>query len=583
MKKLLLHSTLTIAAVVLLVTSCVNQEYDLSNVNPEITLCESGLAFPVGSTQKITVKDLLNSGDQSIFSKGEDGTLYISSNGTLAVDKAIPSLLDLSVVKLEDLTFKKSHLYSKESVVIPPEAGEGEFSIPDGVLPKKDLATQVFDVEFSLDLPKEIKRINNLVLNKDAKVEITVSVKDPFISKGTLVPDVNVDLSDFLQIDGVDGAINLSKLVLDEKNGYKASEVYNITGLNIDFSEYSGKIDIVKKSTISGSVSLTGAATDKSTLQKSSNMEFDLVVTYKDFTVERVDANVDYQLEAINQVVDLTSLPEILRGDNVCLDVYNPYIILDLTTNTGIPLDAILTLVPYKDGAPVPSFDMEAELSIPSSESSDKAVSQKIWIGGSEDGLDSDIHFVKANISSLLKLSPDSVLVSIEAGTDPTDNSIFDAQADYFINLDYKLAVPLSFGPDFRIAVSDTIDVSGEGLEDILQWNQVQLLGSVANSLPLQFEIQVLMLDATGTVIPAEQTKQTITSCNKDGSATVSPLDIILAAKSGTSLSPLEKMKISFVIASKGAAGVPITDESYVQASLSVKLPKGITLGRNQQ
>ena len=59
--------------------------------------------------------------------------------------------------------------------------------------------------------------------------------------------------------------------------------------------------------------------------------------------------------------------------------------------------------------------------------------------------------------------------------------------------------------------------------------------------------------------------------------------DIILAAKSGTSLSPLEKMKISFVIASKGAAGVPITDESYVQASLSVKLPKGITLGRNQQ
>lgn len=69
MKKLLLHSTLTIAAVVLLVTSCVNQEYDLSNVNPEITLCESGLAFPVGSTQKITIKDLLNSGDQSIFSK----------------------------------------------------------------------------------------------------------------------------------------------------------------------------------------------------------------------------------------------------------------------------------------------------------------------------------------------------------------------------------------------------------------------------------------------------------------------------------------------------------------------------------
>lgn len=583
MKKLLLHFTLTIAAVVLLITSCVNQEYDLSNVNPEITLCESGLAFPVGSTQKITIKDLLNSGNQSIFSKGEDGTLYITSNGTIAVEKAIPSLLDFSGVKLEDLTYKKDHLYSKESVVIPPALGDGEFVIPDGILPKKNFEKQVFDVEFSIDLPKEIKSVRNLVLNKDAKVEITVSVKDPFISKGSLVPDVDVDLSEFLKIEGVDGAINLSDLALDEKNGYTSTKVYNIQGLNIDFSEFTDKIDIVKKSTISGSISLTGGVTDRATLEKSSNMEFDLVVTFRDITIDKVEANVDYQLDAINQVVDLTSLPEILRSKDVCLDVYNPYIVLDLNTNTGIPLNVTLSLVPYKDGAPVPSSDMVAELVIPASESSDKSVSQKIWIGGINDGLGSDIHFVQANISNFLKLSPDSIHVSIEAGTDPAGISIFDATADYFVNMDYKLAVPLSFGPDFRVALSDTIDVSGAGIEDILQWNQVQLVGSVTNSLPLQFDIEILMLDASGAVIPAEQTKQTITSCNKDGSANVSPLDILLAAKSGTSLSPLEKMKISFVIASKGAAGVPITDESYVQASLSVKLPKGITLGRNQQ
>ena len=581
MKKLLMHCCLV--AAVLLVASCVNEEYDLSNVNPEITLCESGLAFPVGSTQKITIKDLLDSSDNTIFSKGEDGTIYITSNGTIAVEKAIPSLLDFSGVKLEDLTYKKDHLYSKESVVIPPALGDGEFVIPDGILPKKNFEKQVFDVEFSIDLPKEIKSVRNLVLNKDAKVEITVSVKDPFISKGSLVPDVDVDLSEFLKIEGVDGAINLSDLALDEKNGYTSTKVYNIQGLNIDFSEFTDKIDIVKKSTISGSISLTGGVTDRATLEKSSNMEFDLVVTFRDITIDKVEANVDYQLDAINQVVDLTSLPEILRSKDVCLDVYNPYIVLDLNTNTGIPLNVTLSLVPYKDGAPVPSSDMVAELVIPASESSDKSVSQKIWIGGINDGLGSDIHFVQANISNFLKLSPDSIHVSIEAGTDPAGISIFDATADYFVNMDYKLAVPLSFGPDFRVAVSDTIDVSGEGLEDILQWNQVQLLGSVANSLPLQFEIQVLMLDASGAVIPAEQTKQTITSCNKDGSANVSPLDILLAAKSATSLSPLEKMKISFVIASKGVSGVPITDESYLQASLSVKLPEGITLGRNQQ
>ena len=48
--------------------SCAKKEYDLNNLNTEVTIAQEGLALPVGSTKQIKVKELLNKVGDDILS-----------------------------------------------------------------------------------------------------------------------------------------------------------------------------------------------------------------------------------------------------------------------------------------------------------------------------------------------------------------------------------------------------------------------------------------------------------------------------------------------------------------------------------
>ena len=47
-------------------TSCVNEEYDVSNINSEITLAGNGLTLPLGSTKQLTIKNVLKDMDMDM-------------------------------------------------------------------------------------------------------------------------------------------------------------------------------------------------------------------------------------------------------------------------------------------------------------------------------------------------------------------------------------------------------------------------------------------------------------------------------------------------------------------------------------
>ena len=53
--------------------SCAKKEYDLNNLNTEVTIAQEGLALPLGSTKQIKVKDLLKKAGDDFISSSEDG------------------------------------------------------------------------------------------------------------------------------------------------------------------------------------------------------------------------------------------------------------------------------------------------------------------------------------------------------------------------------------------------------------------------------------------------------------------------------------------------------------------------------
>ncbi len=582
MRSRILQLGLLLVALAPVFSSCVSEEYDLNDLNDEMTFAASGLAFPLGSTQELKLSDLLDSLNIEFFNKDASGAYNISQGDKISLSDALPLFFNNTDFIPEDLVYRKDNLYSASGIILPSGIGDEDFAVPAGILPAKTISPQVFEVNLKMDLPKEIKSVNNLALNKNAKVKVSLSIKDPIISKGSLVPAIDVDLSDFLEIGGKSEPIHLGELVLDEKNGYTNSKVYDITGLNLDFSEMSGSIDIAKSSTITGSVSIQDAVTNRATLEKSAGMSFELVVSYIDFSIESVEANIDYKLDEIRKVIDLSGIPDFVKGENVCLDITNPHVVIDVETNIGVPVSGTLNLVPYKGGLPVEGSALEILLPLPSSSSSDKSAVKRFVIGNESTGSGKDATFVQADMSGLIKLVPDSIAVVVEAKTDATSSSLFEMSADYFVDMSYDMVIPLSFGPDFQIAVSDTIDVADLGLEEILRWSKINLVGSITNSFPLGFDLQVDLLDSASEVISVDANRQIIASCNSDGSAKQTPLNLMMGIKESAAANGLSGIKVTFVVSSKESSDIPVTDKSYIKAKLGINLPEGITIGSNK-
>lgn len=88
-------------------TSCVKEEYDMSedNLNLEVTPFEDGLILPLGSTEKIQLKELLKDVDADILGTGENGAYSIRFNDSFDMSGELSSLTDL--IEIPDVDFSQ--------------------------------------------------------------------------------------------------------------------------------------------------------------------------------------------------------------------------------------------------------------------------------------------------------------------------------------------------------------------------------------------------------------------------------------------------------------------------------------------
>jgi len=405
------------------------------------------------------------------------------------------------------------------------------------------------------------------------KVAIAAENLPDFGEESSINVDVLVTLPDII-------VPNEIALKGEFKNGKFSQEIEieNLDLSGIDFSE--GK-DLEDEVVISGGVYVTNPTIDMEELS-SEEVKLALSASISDIKVLKLEGKVDYKIDDITESITLSDLPDFLRSDDVCLDIDNPRIVLDVTTNVGIPIVGTLNLVSYKGGVVIPGADIVVDLDLPFTESADKVTTTTLWIAGDNSEAPADVQFVEANLANIIKAVPDSIVISVAGGTDPATTSVVETTADYILDLKYELVVPLAFGEDMKFALSDTIDVSEAGLGNILKMGDIQLIGEITNTFPLNFEISALLLDSDDQILDTEPVSQKILPCKSDGFASHTPLKLELIAKEGTDMTKLAKIKVSFEITSRNVAGIPITEESYIQAKLGVNLPKGITLSNQE-
>ena len=435
-----------------------------------------------------------------------------------------------------------------------------------------------FDILKAGDLPAEVRAVSRIDL---AEVDVTLDLKVDNMPDLGVDPSLNlaVAMPEILVLDEADPRVEGNVVTLEGKvkDGKISIDPIRLKAIDLSGFDFSAGEDLA------GSISLTGAVEAENPEIDLASLDGDIVIDLnagiRNIKIERIEANVDYAVEGINEKVELTGLPDFVKGEDFVLDLADPHLVLSVETNVGIPVSGDLQIIPVIAGAADEDAQIKAHIELPCVESAAETETVVFWFGGDKSRCPAGYTFVEADINKLIRRIPDEIQLSLTAGTDPDKASVVEPAADYVLDIDYDFVIPLEFGEDLHIEISDTLANLPAIMGQLLEKNPVQLAGNITSSLPLALELSIDMLDDNQNVIALNKPAvQAISPCGADGSAAVSPLDLTLDVKKGSSVKGLSALKLTFKVTAPNATGIPVDESDFVQAELKLSVPEGITV-----
>lgn len=435
-------------------------------------------------------------------------------------------------------------------------------------------------------LPDMLKSIDNVLLKDvELNLEIDASSITSVVSDADVALDLSVKLPEIIVVEGAKDNILSINAALDKDSKIVIDPV-KVTALDLSGVELGKegaslgdlKIDI------NGNVTLKNADVDLDKLGKEDlKVTVDGGISSKDsdeILIDKVEAVVDYQIDPVNMSLDLSGLTGSLgEGIDFRFDLNRFNIALEVKTNLGIPVQADLSVIPYSDGQAKPAIKPDKPLTLNYSQSAKDTVYTKYWISNTDMGKPEDYQWVDLDLLSILKDMPDSLQLSLEAGTPENAKITFEPNEDYVLEADYAFELPLELGEEFMLEFADTLQGLPQQLGTILSAGSLGLAGNITNSLPVQLELTFNLLDENGE--PVEMTEgagaQTIKAGNLDGSPSVTELNVVLGIKKEVQVSNISAVELKFKATSGGHAGT-FRDDNFIQAELRALLPEGITV-----
>lgn len=501
---------------------------------------EGGVCMAGTKVNKKVLDDLVNEGAKASF-KAIIPNLRPSK---LTVDQYVASID-------EEITFNKMEIKGIPDMIKSIDA----FTLKDVYLNMEVDASEIInhidnvdlDMNFTITLPKFIMvegtQNGNILtltgkLNKDNKI-----VLNP-------VHVIGVDPKEMTL---ADGKITLEEQKINIAGGVSLSNV-NVDLLDLDL----GEIDVLVK----GSLATKGT---------------DVI------EIDRIEASVDYQLEPISEKFSLSGVADAL-GETLdfALELNRYHFDLGLRTNLPLPFQAKMNIVPYYDGVADESKALPLDIELTPGTSASDTTLTKFWISNSWDDAPVEPGYTHKvlELLPLIKNLPDEIRLDINAGTKPNAKFVIEPTAKYVLDAKYSFELPLELGNDFKLEFSQVVDNIPEIINDVLAYGSLGLGGKVTNSLPVQLDLELQLLDADGNPVPLAEGagRQTIKACAADGSPQQTDLNVVLGLKKGVETPQIKAISLKFTASSGGVAGVQFNKDCYIQADLSAIVPEGFSI-----
>ena len=293
----------------------------------------------------------------------------------------------------------------------------------------------------------------------------------------------------------------------------------------------------------------------------------------------RVYANITYDIQLDgDETIDLSDLPDIIMNnrDSLILDV-NPYLDLQLTTNLQIPFGAEVFLVSYRGGVPINELDITVSVN----ETSGNLKTHKFWISKADllPPTGEGYTHIERDLASAIRKVPDSIAIRMGGGIN--GNAIFDfnIEGGYKADLDYKFVVPLSFGPQFRVLIQDTIFDLDSIVGKMISGNKIGLSAHVLNNIPLDLIVRTIPINENNQQIPGITVTPFEIKANTQMSDNPATLEI---DDPNDRLKEMRGMILQFEAKTgTNSANVPLSPNNFIKAKISASIKGGVTIDLN--
>ena len=571
MKKLI-NRSLTILSSIALLVSCVNEDYDLTKINLESLSGLKGITVPVGSTDRFVLKDILpeDLGDFGM-SVDQQGNLMLTIDGNVESDE-----ISVPYFSLEGYYDDKI----ETTTVLDPIYVTGLGDNPDlvtGDVPFEDI---VYNIDIhQTDIPKEIIDVRYADVTSLITISFDYSsTRFPF-EKVWISADSRVIFPECVILDEAPAGF---KRISDHEMSFKDDFPVLPSGSHADFpiigidftelpenqgfisrGEFSVNFDVV----ISGSVFLKAQDCRQEGFFQP---EFNSVISLEKAVINSITASVeiDEKMKSLEQEFIVKDVPEYLNGPGTCLD-FNA-LRLNMSIINSLPFNGLLStsFATYSEDNDMPLWNSQIDnLLLPSSSTVSYSLSED-GSGAPEDYKDVAV----PGLNSFLRRMPDSYIV--KGIVEPQDEYIEIVPGSvYGMSLEYEFVAPMSFGPDFKLQITEDIHNLNVDIQELSVSQAIVKLDAV-NAVPLAFMLDAQAIDADGNVIGG--ISATVDKTIKAGtleSPTVNPVQIIFTCQGKLSFEG-----IRLTVTADSPAEAPLNDNQYFMFdNISLHLPEGIT------
>ena len=491
------------------VTSCLNEDYDLTkDIDTNISI-DGDISAPLGNSEFILVDDFLNLGNDAadVLKTDASGNYYVSVTGRGSSSDAELPFLSFSDELVTDggyiARIKKSELPLPSSGMVPATPYTKHFNVSSTPMTVNE------------DVPHEIRAV------KDAEVSGVVNISLTVTTGKATLSDLIIDFPEYLEFADVkDAGLNFNPdgnlLTIKSPQISTVAKNYYLNVVGIDFDKIpSGqgflpsqhKIvlnDEIKLSAFDVNAVLSDFGTTVEAIPNEIVADIDLSIS--SLIVKTALVKVDPDIVIDPFISNVGELPDFLSGDDVVLDLYNPVLKLNIDNRTPLKLNLNADIMSYK-GADHRTAHVgnanggEAIALTPSG-------MNRLYVSKTGEGVPAGFSSVVVpDFSSLISIVPDRIGVE-NIDVEAADEFVtLISGGRYNVVYDFELAAALAFGKDVKIVYStdftgwnETFNPNDESFA--LEIRDADVKFDFVNMIPMTISLDAAAIDVDGNVIP---------------------------------------------------------------------------------